>query len=305
MTEFPDLKPIAIKERASVLFVEKGQIDVIDNAFVVIDATGIRTQIPLGSITCLLLEPGTRISHAAVALASRVGCLLLWVGEGSVRLYAAGQPGGARSDRLLYQAKLALEETLRLKVIRKMYELRFGSAAPARRSINQLRGIESARVKATYRLLAQRYGLSWKGRNYDHSSWNAGDLSNRCISSATASLYGVVESAVLAAGYAPAIGFLHTGKALSFVYDIADIVKFETVVPLAFEVAAMAPKDPERQVRLRCRDAFRSSRLLRRLIPLVDEVLAAGEIQPPPPNEEALPIAIVEEAGPGDVGHRH
>ena len=51
------------------------------------------------------------------------GTLLVWVGEAGVRLYAAGQPGGARSDRLLYQAKLALDDDARLKVVRKMYEL--------------------------------------------------------------------------------------------------------------------------------------------------------------------------------------
>ncbi len=60
--------------------------------------------IPTGSAACLILEPGTRVSHAAVALASRVGCLLIWVGEAGVKLYASGQPGGARADRLLYQA---------------------------------------------------------------------------------------------------------------------------------------------------------------------------------------------------------
>jgi CRISPR-associated protein Cas1 len=52
-------------------------------------------------VVCLMLEPGTRVSHAAVALAARAGTLLIWVGEAGVRLYAAGQPGGARADRLL------------------------------------------------------------------------------------------------------------------------------------------------------------------------------------------------------------
>ena len=47
---------------------------------------------------------------------------------------------------------------------------------------------------------------------------------------------------MLAAGYAPAIGFLHSGKPQSFVYDIADILKFETVVPEAFRVAARSSK---------------------------------------------------------------
>ena len=78
----------------------------------------------------LMLEPGARISHAAVALAARAGTLIVWVGEAGVRLYAAGHPGGARSDRLLWQAKLALNEELRLKVVRRMFEQRFGEVAP-------------------------------------------------------------------------------------------------------------------------------------------------------------------------------
>ncbi|MFI3120865.1 MAG: subtype I-E CRISPR-associated endonuclease Cas1, partial [Methylococcaceae bacterium] len=98
----PPLKPITMKERVSMAFIEKGQIDVKDGAFVVIDETGIRTHIPVGSIACLMLEPGTRVSHHAIALAARAGTLLVWVGEAGVRLYASGQPGGARSDRLLY-----------------------------------------------------------------------------------------------------------------------------------------------------------------------------------------------------------
>ena len=40
-----------------MLFIKRGQIDVLDSAFVVIDKTGVRTQIPVGSIACLLLEP--------------------------------------------------------------------------------------------------------------------------------------------------------------------------------------------------------------------------------------------------------
>ena len=127
----PPLKPIAMKERVSLVFVQKGQIDVKVGAFVVIDETGIRTHIPVGSIACIMLEPGTRVSHMAAALAARAGTLLVWVGEAGVRLYASGQPGGARSDRLLYQAKLALDDDARLKVVRKMYEIRFSENRPS------------------------------------------------------------------------------------------------------------------------------------------------------------------------------
>lgn len=300
----PPLKPIPIKDRNSMIFLQYGQVDVIDGAFVLVDQTGVRMHIPIGSVVCIMLEPGTRVSHAAIKLAAQVGTLLIWVGEAGVRLYASGQPGGARSDKLLYQAQLALDEDLRLKVVRKMFELRFGEPAPAKRSVDQLRGIEGARVRKTYQLLAQQYGVQWSGRKYDVKDWEKGDVINQCLSAATSCLYGVTEAAVLAAGYAPAIGFIHSGKPLSFVYDIADIVKFETVVPEAFKIAAKSPRLPDREVRIACRDIFRSSNLLARLIPLIEEVLAAGEIQPPPPPEDAQPPAIPEPPSIGDSGHR-
>lgn len=303
MTYLP-LKPIPMKDRSSMIFIQYGKIDVKDGAFVVIDKTGERMQIPVGSIACIMLEPGTRVSHAAIKLAAQVGTLLVWVGEAGVRLYASGQPGGARSDRLLYQAKLALDDELRLKVVRKMYELRFGEKSPERRSVEQLRGIEGARVRKLYGLMAKQYGVTWKGRRYDPKDWKMGDKINQCISAANACLYGITEAAVLAAGYAPAVGFIHTGKPLSFVYDIADIYKFDTVVPIAFKIAKTSPTHPDRAVRQACRDSFRESKTLKKIIPIIEEVLAAGEISPPEPPKESVLPAIPEPESIGDEGHR-
>ena len=311
MRELPKLTPIPIKNRFSILSLGRGLLNVEDSAFLWIDSEGVRVQIPVGSVACLLLEPGTRISHAAVTLAAQAGTVLLWTGEGGVRLYSAGQPGGARSDRLLYQAKLALDDALRLKVVRKMFEVRFGRTPPKKRSVEQLRGMEGVRVRKLYKAIAARYGLRWEGRRYDPKKWEDGNLINRCISVSTACLYGVTEAAVLAAGYAPAIGFLHTGKPRSFVYDIADLVKFESVVPIAFRCAAAIKKNgesletAERLVRYGCRDAFREERILARLIPLIDEVLAAGEVEPPEPASYQVQPAIPNEEVTGDDGHRH
>lgn len=120
-----------------------------------------------------------------------------------------------------------------LQFRRKMYAMRFGEPAPERRSIEQLRGIEGARVKRLYELPAQENGVAWRRRDYDPGNWSAADMPNLCLSSATSCLYGLAEAAILAAGYAPAIGFLHTGKPQSFVYDVANVYKFETVVPIA------------------------------------------------------------------------
>ncbi len=303
------LAPIPIKDRAAIVFLEYGHVDVIDGAFVLVDQNGVRVQIPVGGLACLMLEPGVRISHAAVALAARVGCLLVWVGEAGVRLYAAGQPGGARADKLLYQARCALDEDSRLRVVREMYRLRFQEDAPSRRSIDQLRGIEGARVKRQYQLISQQYGVNYSGRKYDPSDWRAADLPNRCLSAATSCLYGLTEAAILAAGYAPAIGFLHRGKPLSFVYDVADVFKFETVVPIAFQVAGRLAREardlpPERLVRIGCRDAFRRTRLLERLIPSINDMLAASGLDAPDDAPEGQEPALAE-AKSGDDGHRY
>lgn len=299
----PPLKPIPIKERLSVLYVERCQLDVLDGAFVAVDVTGVRTHVPVGGVACLMLEPGVRVSHAACKLAAQVGTLLVWVGEAGVRFYSSGQPGGARADKLLYQARLALDDDARLKVVREMYRRRFGDEPPQRRSVEQLRGIEGSRVRALYQQLAKQYGVDWQARNYDHSDWDKADIPNRCLSAATACLYGVTEAAVLAAGYAPAIGFIHTGKPLSFVYDVADIYKFETVVPVAFAVAAKGGGQVERDVRLKCRDMFRKSKLLERIIPDIEAMLDAGGLEKPVP-EGVVDAAIPNEESLGDAGHR-
>lgn len=307
LPRLPPPSPIPLKDRASLVFVEHARLDVVDGAFVTVNADGTRTQIPVGGLAGIMLEPGARISHAAVALASRVGTLITWVGEGGVRLYSAGQPGGARSDRLLWQAAIALDSAARLRVVRKMFEMRFGEDAPQRRSIDQLRGIEGVRVRETYALLARQHGVAWKRRAYDPRDWEAGDLPNRCLSAATSCLHGLAEAAVLAAGYAPAIGFLHSGKPRSFVYDIADLYKLDTVVPEAFRIAGQAAKGklemtPDRAVRLACRDIFRKTGLLSRIIPAIEEVLSAGALPRPEPPPEAMPVTF-DEPDPGDIGH--
>lgn len=293
-----------------MVFVEKGQLDVLDGAFVMVDGTGIRTHIPVGGLACVMLEPGARASHAAVALAARAGTLLIWVGEAGVRLYAAGQPGGARSDKLLWQARLALDDGARLNVVREMFRRRFDEDAPERRSIDQLRGIEGSRVRTVYDNLARRFGVTWNRRSYDPGDWDMADSANRCLSQATACLYGLTEAAVLAAGYAPAIGFLHTGKPLSFVYDIADIYKFDTVVPEAFRIAGLAEKgklhgkDPVRETRLACRDSFRKSRLLDRIIPDIESILTAGGLERPGRPADTIGPAFEDPQPSGEEGQR-
>lgn len=260
---------VPMKERTPYVFVDHGQLDRLDGAFVRVDGDGHRMPIPVGGLAALLLEPGVRISHAAVALAAQVGCRLIWVGEGGVRLYSAGGSGAESAEKILHQAGLALDEAKRLAVARRMFGLRFGEGPPQCRSLDQLRGLEGSRVRKIYEALAAQHGVRWSGRHFGAGA----DPVNRCISVANSCLYGVTEAAILASGYSPAIGFVHSGQPRAFVYDIADLVKFETAVPAAFRAAAESGEDPIRATRHGCRDLFRRDGWMGRLVPLIEEVM--------------------------------
>jgi CRISPR-associated protein Cas1 len=125
--------------------------------------------------------------------------------------------------------------------------------------------------------MAERFGIPWSGRRYDPSEWKSADHINRSISSANACLYAVTEAAILVAGYSPAVGFLHSGKPLSFVYDIADLYKFDVSLPVAFQVVAEKEVDVEGSVRRRLRDKFSEARLMERIISDIEEVLDVGD----------------------------
>ena len=85
----------------------------------------------------------------------------------------------------------------------------------------------------------------------------------------------VGHAAIISAGYSTGLGFVHTGKMLAFVYDIADLYKVEIAVPAAFQaVAQHGESGIETHVRRACRDLFHERRLLDRIIPDIDRVLS-------------------------------
>ena len=110
--------------------------------------------------------------------------------------------------------------------------------------------------------------------NAGRSSSGADRNRRRNTAAANSCLYGLCHAAILSAGYSPALGFIHIGKQLSFVYDIADLYKAELTIPLAFRTAAAPPPDVERHVRLTLRDVFRESKLVQRIIPDIRLALA-------------------------------
>lgn len=221
--------------------------------------------IPTASLSVLLLGPGTSVSHSVMKALAETGCSVMWVGEQGVRMYASGMGESRHSRRLMRQARLWAHPKSRERIIRQMYTMRFPEGLPEGLTLQQIRGREGARVRDAYARYSTAHGVKWDQRKYNRGNWDDASAINKAISSGTACLYGLSHAAILSCGYSPALGFVHTGKQLSFVYDLADLYKMEVVLPTAFREAARGPEDIDRRVRLGMRDHMTNLRLLERM----------------------------------------
>jgi len=261
-----------VRDSWSYLYIERGKIDRDAKSIAVHDERG-KTPIPCATLTTLMLGPGTSITHAAVRTLAESGCLVIWAGEEGVRFYAQGMGETRSSQRLLRQAWLASHPERRLEVVARMYRARFQDAVDPTLTLQQIRGMEGVRVRESYARASRETGIEWRGRSYRRDDWRSADPINRALSCANSCLYGICHAAIVSAGYAPALGFIHTGKMLSFVYDIADLYKANVSIPVAFAAVADGTDELERRVRYRCRDIFRQHRVLQRIVPDIDRVL--------------------------------
>ncbi len=146
------------------------------------------------------------------------------------------------------------------------FQKRFKEPLPRDLTLEQIRGLEGVRVRSAYTRWSRETGVPWYGRQYDRKSWGASDPINRALSAGAACLYGLAHAAILSSGFSPALGFIHTGKLLSFVYDLADLYKTETVIPVAFLTVAESQEAVERRTRYALREQFKQERLLERMV---------------------------------------
>ncbi|MDD5219465.1 MAG: type I-E CRISPR-associated endonuclease Cas1e [Candidatus Bipolaricaulis sp.] len=253
------------RDGLSYIYVEHGRIEQEDKAVAWWSPEGI-VAIPAAALGVLFLGPGTTITHAAVKSLSECGCTICWVGEDQTRFYAAGTGETRSSAGLLRQAEALTDPARHLQIVRRLYAMRFHDTLPPDLELAQIRGLEGVRVRDAYARASRETGVPWQGRNYDRSDWASSDPINRALSAGTSCLYGVCHAAIVSAGYSPALGFIHTGKQLSFVYDIADLYKVETVVPAAFEATATSDKGVEGRTRQLLRDRIKTARILERAV---------------------------------------
>ncbi len=282
-----------VRDSISYLYVEHCKVEQDAKAIAFFDADG-KTAVPCANLTTLMLGPGTSITHAAIKTLADNGCLVLWSGEGAVRFYSQGMGETRSARRLLKQAYLCSVPSLRLRVVRRMYEMRFASPLPEDLTLQQIRGREGVRVRTAYSQASARTGVEWSGRQYNRTEWKDSSPVNRALSSANSCLYGICHAAIVSAGYSPALGFIHTGKMLSFVYDVADLYKAELTIPLAFDLVAESEFDLESRVRHALRDRFHEQRFLARIVPDLETALDVK-------TDDAEVVFDYDDAAPGGL----
>ena len=276
-----ELARIPHADRHGLLWLDRGNLTVESGCLRFVTAGGALDpgdyQIPHQSVSMILLGPGSTISHDALRLLARHGTLMAAVGEGGIRLYTAPPMGPDRSELARRQAGLWANPETRVDVARRMYAWRLGEVLP-QRDIAALRGIEGARMKESYRLVANRFGVQWHGRRYDRANPTAADLANQSINHAATAVQAAAAVAVTSLSALPQLGFIHEESDQAFVLDIADLLRDKVTLPVAFAAAKEAEAGTEtidRIVRRRAAAAFRKEKVIPSMIDRIKDLFKA------------------------------
>ena len=218
------------------IYLERGRLEIDDSSVKWIDSEGNLIRLPVATINCLLLGPGTSVTHEAIKVMAAANCNVCWVGEDSLLFYATGTNPTSDTRNMRKQMELASNEKKRLEVARRMFLTRFPEEEIHSKNLKELMGMEGKRVRASYEEYAQKYKVGWYGRSYVPGKFEMSDMTNAILTSANAALYGILTSAIYSMGYSPHIGFVHSGSPLPFVYDIADLYKEYLCIDLAFNL---------------------------------------------------------------------
>jgi len=270
-------------DRHGLLWLARGELCVIDGCVnfrrdASSPTAGI-DQIPHQAVSMILLGPGGSVTHDALRLLARHGTLLAAVGDDGVRCYTAPPLLPDQSEVARRHAEVWANPRRRMSVARHMYALRLGEVLP-HREIETLRGIEGARAKTMYRLMAERHGVPWRGRAYDRADPEAADLPNQAINHAATAVHSAAAIAVNALAAVPQLGFIHETSGDAFVLDIADLFRDRITLPVAFRAAKRAAETGEvvdRLVRKEAAKVFSRENLIPSMIDKVKQLLRLDE----------------------------
>jgi CRISPR-associated protein Cas1 len=267
-------------DRHGLVWLDRGRLEVEDGCLRFITAGGGdldpgNYQIPHQAVSIILLGPGSSVTHDALRLLARHGCALAAVGEGAVRFYTAPPLLPDSSAAARSQVTLWADPKTRMEVARAMYAMRFGEFVLTR-DIEVLRGQEGARIKRSYQLAAQRFGVPWNGRIYDRNDPDATDTSNQALNHAATAMSAAATVAVASVGAIPQLGFIHEDSGQAFVLDIADLYRHDVTLEIAFGAVqeSLKGREPfERLVRRRAAKILRHRAVIPSMIDKIKTLL--------------------------------
>jgi CRISP-associated protein Cas1 len=281
--ERPPLETLAMaRDRWTPIYLEHGRLEVDDSSVKWISATGLLCRLPVATISAILLGPGTTVTHAAMKACADSNTPVCWTGEEAMRFYAFGLAPNHDNDMPRLHAAAWADKKRRSDIARRMFRIRFPGVDVESKSIKELRGMEGLRVRAVYAEFGLKYGVTWKGRNYDKNNWEMADGINKALSIANASLYALTAAVVCSLGYLPSLGFVHDAGTLPFIYDMADLYKHLVSIPAAFTAIRQKPDDDGELVRKLLKLRVEEEKLLQRMPKDLEALFAPPTTTPGP-----------------------
>ena len=254
------------KDRWTPVYFEHGRLEVDDSSVKWIGADRTVLRVPVATLSTILLGPGTTVTHAAVKACADCNTPICWVGDQSIRFYAIGITPTHDNSRARLQSKLHASSSKSAEVARRMFTKRFPDVDVAGKTVAELRGMEGHRVRALYKTMGEKYGVTWKGRNYNADNWEVSDTINKAVSAANAGLYALTAAIACSMGYLPNLGFIHTSGTWPFIFDVADVYKPITTLPAAFSVVSRNPEAATSEILAELKKEIEQQKLLQ-LIP--------------------------------------
>ena len=96
-----------VKDKYPFIYLERGRLEIDDSSVKWIDCDANVVRLPIATLNCLLLGPGTSITHEAIKVIAQSNCSVCWVGEDSLLFYASGQAPTANTRNMREQMKLS------------------------------------------------------------------------------------------------------------------------------------------------------------------------------------------------------
>ena len=294
-SQIPPSHQIRLEDRISFAYLERANV-IQDRTGVValsqIDGRNTRRsiQIPVGGISVLSLGPGTTISHYAITSCTRAGATVVFSGAGGAVSYSHATPLTSSAKWAIAQARLVSNERHQRQAALVLYKKQFGIEDMPGGSIRQMRGLEGRTMRNRYQELARKHGV--QGFRRDVKSEDAVNASLNVINSI---LYGCAAAACAAISVNPALGVIHRGDSRSLLFDLADLYKASTALPVAF--AAAQKENAVEAARGQLRAAIHKERMLEGMLGALMEILT-----PHLPSRDD--DRLIDDAGEEVEGHR-